>query len=266
MRTTVHSENKLTMLSEMTNDSKFQILQYDNLRGATDVETAFGIQTMEHAGMKLKQVRIILEDSSIKLESGALSYMKGDVGIKSSISETAIGIGKKLFNSKVSQEKASHPVYTGTGEIFLEPSFGYYALIELEDEEIIVDNGLFYACEEEVKVGSFVQKQESKSFFEKESGISETKISGSGIVVLELPLPETEIFKCKLYKDTLKVDGDLVILRTNNIEHTVEKSLNVYKGTGEVWLLPTANIYKDLKLKSFNNIVEQDKPNDKETE
>ena len=130
MRTTVHSENKLTMLSEMTNDSKFQILQYDNLRGATDVETAFGIHTMEHAGMKLKQVRIILEDSSVKLESGALSYMKGDVGIKSSISETAIGLGKKLFNSKVSQEKISHPVYTGTGEIFLEPSFGYYALIE----------------------------------------------------------------------------------------------------------------------------------------
>ena len=40
------------------------------------------------------------------------------------------------------------PILKGTGEIFLEPTFGYFTLIELEDEEIIIDDGMFYACEE----------------------------------------------------------------------------------------------------------------------
>jgi hypothetical protein len=28
--------------------------------------------------------------------------------------------------------------------------------------------------------------------------------------------------------------------------------VNVYRGTGEVWLMPTKNVYKDLKMKGLN--------------
>ena len=96
-------------------------------------------------------------------------------------------------------------------------------------------------------------------------GIYQTSISGSGIVVLEIPVPESEIFKCKLFNDTLKVDGNFAVLRTSNVKFTVEKSssligsvtngeglLNVYSGTGEVWLLPTMSIYQDLRLEGLN--------------
>ena len=55
-------------------------------------------------------------------------------------------------------------------------------------------------------------------------GYIKLKLSGSGIVVLEIPVPEKEILRCKLFKDTLKVDGNFAILRTGNIEFTVEKS------------------------------------------
>ena len=159
------------------------------------------------------------------------------------------------------------PTYEGTGEIFLEPSFGHFALIELEDEEIIVDDGLFYACEEDVEVGAAMQKSVSSMLFGNE-GIYQTSISGSGIVVLEIPVPESEIFKCKLFNDTLKVDGNFAVLRTSNIKFTVEKSssligsvtngeglLNVYSGTGEVWLLPTMSIYQDLRLEGLNSLA-----------
>lgn len=265
MRTTINSENKLTMLSQMSNDAKFQVLEYDKLEGALDVQTAFGINIMNDAGIKLKQVRIILEDSSVKLEAGALSYMKGDIGIKNKTGGV-IGLGKKFINSKLTGEKMFKPTYEGTGEIFLEPSFGNFALIELEDEEIIVDDGLFYACEEEVEVGSAMQKSISSMVFGNE-GVFQTKISGSGIVVLELPVPESEVFKCKLFNDTIKVDGNLVALRTSNIKFTVEKSssiigsatngeglLNVYSGTGEVWLLPTKSVYSDIKSMGFEQM------------
>lgn len=258
MRTTVNSDNKLIMLSEMSNDSKFQVLEYDKLDGATDLETAFGLKIMNESGIKLRQVRIMLDDSSVKLEAGALSYMKGDISIKTKTGGV-LGLGKKLINSKLTGETMFKPTYEGSGEIFLEPSFGHFALIELEDEEIIVDDGMFYACEESVEVGVAMQKTVSSLMFGNE-GAFQTKLSGSGIVVLELPVPESEIFKCKLFNDSLKVDGNFVALRTGTIDFTAEKSssvigsvtngegiLNVYSGVGEVWLLPTKSVYTDIK-------------------
>lgn len=266
MRTSMNIQNKLTMLSEMRNDSKFQILEFDRLEGATDVGTALGLQIMNDSGIKLRQVRIILEDSSVKLESGALSYMKGEIEIRTKTGGV-VGLGKKFLNSKLTGETMFKPTYEGTGEIFLEPSFGHFVLIELEDEEIIVDDGLFYACEEDVEVGAAMQKSVSSMLFGNE-GIYQTSISGSGIVVLEIPVPESEIFKCKLFNDTLKVDGNFAVLRTSNVKFTVEKSssligsvtngeglLNVYSGTGEVWLLPTMNIYQDLRLEGLNSLA-----------
>lgn len=261
------------MISEMKNESTFQVLEYDGLQGARDLNTALQIKLMKDSGVRLKQIRIILDDSAVKIEAGALSYMKGNIDI---ITKTGgiVGLGKKLFSSKVTGESMFKPILRGTGEVFLESSFGYFTLIELEDEEIIIDDKLFYACEEGIEVEPIMQKNISSMFFGNE-GIYQSKLSGSGIVVLEIPVPEKEILRCKLFRDTLKVDGNFAILRSANIEFTVEKSgttligtsingeglLNVYNGTGEVWLVPTTSIYENLSesglkdLKDFNEDI-----------
>lgn len=266
MRSSLKFTNKLNMLSEMEDESKFQILEYENLDGATDVETAFGLNIMRQSGVKLKQIRIIVDNSSVKLEPGVLSYMKGNIEIKSK-SGGLIGFGKKIISSKLTGETAFKPIYSGTGEIFLEPSFGHFALIELEDDEIIISDDMFCACEEGIEVNAAMQRNISAAFLGNE-GLYQTRIEGSGIVALKVPVPESEIFKCILIDDTLKVDGNFAILRTGNIEFSVEKSsksiigtaisgegiVNVYRGTGEVWLVPTKNVYKDLKMKKTNSI------------
>ena len=266
MRSSLNFTNKLNKLAEMENDSIFQILEYENLEGATDVETALGLNIIKKSGIKLKQIRIVLEDSSVILEPGVLSYMKGNIKI-SSKSGGVLGLGKKLISSKLTGETVFKPTYSGNGEIFLEPSFGNFAVIELEDDEIIVDDGLFFACESSVEVGVSMQKNISAAILGDES-FCQTKISGSGIVALEIPVPESEIFKCVLIDDTLKVDGNFAILRTGNIEFTVEKSsksiigsvtsgeglVNVYRGSGEVWLIPTKSVYSDLKLKGLSQM------------
>lgn len=61
MRSSLKFTNKLNMLSEMECESRFQILEYENLDGATDVQTALGLNIMKKSGIKLKQVRILLE-------------------------------------------------------------------------------------------------------------------------------------------------------------------------------------------------------------
>lgn len=266
MRSSLNFTNKLSKLAEMENDSIFQILEYENLEGATDVESAFGLNIIRESGIKLKQIRIALENSSVILEPGALSYMKGNIKI-SSKTGGVLGFGKKLISSKLTGETVFKPTYSGTGEIFLEPSFGNFALIELEDDEIIVDDGLFFACESSIEVGVTIQRNLSAALLGDET-LCQTKISGSGIVALEIPVPESEIFKCILIDDTLKVDGNFAILRTGNIEFTVEKSsksivgsvtsgeglVNVYRGSGEVWLVPTKSVYSDLKSKGLNEM------------
>ncbi|MBX7330773.1 AIM24 family protein [Clostridium chauvoei] len=276
MRTSLNINNKLTMISEMRNDTIFQVLEYDDLEGANNLSTSIQLDFMKKSGVKLKQVRIILDESAVKLEAGALSYMKGDIEIINKVNGVR-GFGKKFFSSKVTGESTFKPIFQGKGEIFLEPSFGHYALIELEDEEIIVDGGLFYACEETVDVKATMQKNISAMVFGDE-GAYQTKLSGSGIVLLEIPIPEQEILRCKMYRDTLKVDGNFALLRTANIEFTVEKSgtsligtalngeglLNVYRGTGEVWLAPTKGIYDDLNKRGLSGIIKVSKDHDED--
>ena len=171
--------------------------------------------------------------------------MKGNIS-KISLGNRAINIGKKILNGKFKQQdiQEEKPILGGEGDIFLEPSFSNYVLVELEDEEIIVSDNIFLACEDTIVVRDRV-----------EGATCETILTGSGIVLLELTVPEEEIFKCKLYNDTLKVDGDLVVLRGGKVNHEVEALtsvtgngfMNVYSGIGDVWKLPTKNIYRDVK-------------------
>lgn len=242
MRTSVKFENRLVMLSQMVNDSTFQILEYNKLQGAMDYDTAIAVESINKAGGRLRQVRVALDNSAVKLEPGSVSYMKGDVN-KKNPSNKALALGKKIISNKFSNEMLEEkPMYEGYGEIFLEPSFQYYALIELEDEEIIIDDGLFLAAEESIEIKSAINGRKY-----------ETILSGEGIVVIELPVPEDEVFRCKLYNDSLKVDGDFAVLRSANVQYTTEPSsavsgnglINVYSGIGDVWLLPTKGIYSD---------------------
>lgn len=275
MRTNINIKNNTKVISEMLNDSLFQVVEFESLRGAKNLKTAMGIKYMQDAGVSLKQVKIVLQESGVKLQAGALSYMKGDIIIKNKLGGP-VGIGKKLFASKVTGETVVKPTYAGTGEIYLENSFGHYALLELDDEEIVVDDGLFLACEDTVKVDITMMKSVSSMVLGGE-GLFQLKLSGSGIVVLEMPVPETEIVRIKLFNDRLAVDGDLVVLRSGSVDFTVEKSgstligsaingeglVNVYEGVGEVWLLPTRDVYDEIEETVFFD-KEAEEPTEKE--
>lgn len=245
MKASIKFENKLIMVSEMINDSTFQVLEFEKLKGAWDSDMAAALESINNTGTKLKQVRIILDNSEVKLEPGAVSYMKGLVERKNNSLVNALNKGKKLISNKFLNDSFNEkPIYEGSGEIFLEPSFSYFVLVELEDEGIIVQDGLFLACENSIKVKSINNDRKS-----------ELELVGSGIVVLELPVPSEEVFRCKLYNDELKVDGDFVVLRGSNVDYSYETSsvvsgnglINIYRGIGDVWLLPTKSIYTDIK-------------------
>jgi uncharacterized protein (AIM24 family) len=259
MRTNITFENNYKVIGSLEGSkSSFEILEYKNLNGSKNVGSATMLYFMKEANIKLKQIKINLNNGAVKLEAGALSFLRGSIEMENKAGGL-LGLGKKMLTSKLTGETVFKPTYKGTGEIYLEPSFGFYALIELQNESIIVDDGLFYACEDTIEVGAEMQKNLSSTLLGNE-GLFQTKISGTGIVVLEIPVPENEIVKYTLNNDVLKVDGNFALLRSKGIEFTVEKSsksliasatsgeglLNVFRGTGEVWLAPTQYIYNRL--------------------
>lgn len=261
MKTNLKISNTLTLLSEMESENaKFQVLEYDELRGSSDLSSAFMLSYMKEANIRLRQVKILLRSSSAFIENGALSYMRGNLTVTSNAGGVG-GLASKFITSKLTGEQVIKPMFKGTGEILLEPSFNHYVLLDLEkDEEVIVDNRLFFAAEGTVDLRARMINSVSGAVLGRET-LFQTGLKGDGIVVLELPVPETEIFKYKLNNDTLKVDGDFAFLRSSGVDFTVERTtgsllgsamsgegfLNVFRGTGEVWLMPTKQVYDDIK-------------------
>ena len=242
MRSNIETKNKLTLVSELGNESKFQILKYNELSGINRVDSVSAIKSIENSGQRLKQVRILLNESAVKIQNNELSYMKGYIERNDLIHEYK-GIKKLIFDSKQIIASKDKTIFKGTGEILLKSSFSDFTLIELVDEEIIISDSMFYACDEEIDIKSV------------KDNYKEIKLRGSGIIVLKLPVSEKEIIRCKLFNDRLTVNEDLVILKSSSINVGFEKYENViddnieqyintfYYGVGEVWLVPTRSIY-----------------------
>jgi uncharacterized protein (AIM24 family) len=180
------------------------------------------------------------------------------------------GLMKGALNAARTGEAIFKPLYRGTGEIYLEPTFGHYWLMEVKNQTLYADKGLFCCCENSVKV----EAHKVESFSARVAGGEgrfQTKVSGSGIVVLRIPVPLSEILELTLDNETLQVDGSFALLRTDGIQFTVEKASNsflgamtsgegllqTFRGKGRVWVAPTQPIYKRMdSLSAPSNLSE----------
>jgi uncharacterized protein (AIM24 family) len=226
-------------------NTHFEVIEYDKVYGVYDTKT----YTPKSFINKLRQVRIKLSNNAtIVTEAGALQFLKGNIEMKTDSS--AAGLVRGIFSSALTAESAVKPTYTGSGELYLEPSYKNYILFVLDNEEVVVDKGIFYCCESSINVGIF--KNDTIAGLVSGEGMFQTKLSGSGVCVIESPVTEHELLIYQLNNDILRVDGNYAILRRGNITFTVEKSsksilssiksgeglLYVYRGVGEVWLVP----------------------------
>lgn len=232
---------------------KVEVLEYNKLQGSTDTSAAMDMYFMEQQNIKARQVAIYLNNDKVKVEPGAMSYFKGNLEMVSGVTPGKL-IGK-MFSAAVTGESVAQPEYKGTGMVVLEPSFNHFLVLKI-DGEVIVDKGMFYCAQGGVQVKPVSVKTISSAFAGGE-GIFQISLKGKGIVVLESRVPISEIDEIHLDNETLKVDGNFAILRSGNINFTVERSaktligsavsgeglVNVYRGTGTVWLAPTIKVY-----------------------
>ena len=234
MKTSFSLKDKLKSVKELRRDSIFRLMQYEQLEGTSEKEVN---DTIKGINTKLKQIRIILNDSVIKVREENILYCKGDIDDVEYIPRRS-SFSKKLF-SDYDEYDDIYPSYTGTGEMILSLSFSDFIFIELEDEEIIIKEDSFWVCDGEIFVDF--------------DGEDELLLRGSGVVIVEIPVSEMEVMRCGLNDDILKVFDDDVILRRGNIDKRDRRKYTAYEGSGEVWLVPTKRIYENIK-DSIENI------------
>jgi uncharacterized protein (AIM24 family) len=244
-----------------------EILEYTQIAGSDDLDVATKLFFANQVGMRLKQVRVTLQNGATQLESGVMQFMKGNIEADTAVGGIG-GLAKKMLTNALTQETTFRPRYRGTGEIYCEPTFGHFMLIALDNEEAVLDKGMFYASEGSVDVGVAMQTNLSSMMLGGE-GFFQTRISGRGWAVMNVPVPATEVIRYTLNNEKLSVDGTIALLRKGKIEYRVEKSnksllgsaisgdgiLQTFTGTGEVWVAPTQSFYNRLRYESVQNLV-----------
>lgn len=240
---------------------RVEVLEYQKLLGNTNVFAAQNLYFMNEANIKCRQIAIYMMNSGCKIEAGAMSYTQGPLQMTTGLNSVSKFMGQ-MFTGKLTGEKMVMPEYQGSGVLVLEPSFKHFFVGELEaGEQIICDKGMFYAASPSVQIEPCFAGGVSGSLLGGE-GVFQQLITGPGMIVLELPVPMCEINICNLNNDVLKVDGNFAVLRSGNIQMNVERSsqtlvgsamsgeglLNVFRGTGQVWLAPTLKVYEAIAL------------------
>lgn len=208
--------------------------------------TQFVIEKREH----LNLLKVELANSSFRYEAGGLHYMLGDLTLEADIP----GMGK-IFKSVFTREKIVKPVISGSGVVYLEPSYGEFTILDLKDEEWIIDKGAYFASDIDIEVGMFTNTAISGLF----SGEKwfQTAVAGTGKVVITSGGPLETI---QLKNETLTVDGSFAVARSSGVELKVKKAakgifssmvsgeglVNTFTGNGTVLLAPVSNYLNTL--------------------
>lgn len=204
---------------------------------------------------KRQLIAEISDDVGIITQKGRMQLMLGDIKAVTDIKSVG-NLFKNFVSSKVTGETAIKPLYTGEGTLVLEPSFRYILLEDLGDWKsgLIIEDGMFLACYNTVEMHITARKTVSSAAFGGE-GLFNTSITGEGLVALESPVPRSELIEINIDDDVVKIDGNMAIAWTSDLEFTVERTtptlvgsvaagegfVNVYRGTGKVLVAPVQN-------------------------
>ena len=259
MSKAIGSRSNIEVIQSVSyNGVKVDVLEYQKLLGVQNLNTVSKMWFMEQQNVKVRQLVAYINNDAVRIEAGAMSYFQGPLEMVSGVTVgNAIG---KMIKGKLTGESVSQPIYRGNGMLVLEPSFRHFIPFTLDvGETVIVDKGMFYLTSESVKVQAAIQKNISSGLLGNE-GWFQIALTGPGVVILECDVPICEIDIINLNNDVLKVDGSFAVLRSGNLDFTVERSaktligsavsgeglVNVYRGTGQVWLAPTLKVYNML--------------------
>ena len=233
----------------------FHVLEYVQDASVSPMN-AMNEYFMSKMNVRRRQVVIDIDkDHSAIIQAGAMQWMGGNVQATSGVKGIGDFLGKALKGA-VTKETAVKPEYVGEGCLVLEPTYKYIILADVGkwgSAGMTIEDGMFLACDSNVKSKVVARKNLSSAVLANE-GLFNLSLQGNGVAALESNVPEDELIEVILENDELKIDGNLAVCWSSNLEFTVERStktlvgsavsgeglVNVYRGTGRVLMCPVA--------------------------
>lgn len=208
---------------------------------------------MHEMNFRKRQVLCNLNGNAVKVQAGAMQWMAGGVTMDSGIKGAKDFFGKAL-KGLATGESTAKPIYQGTGMVMFEPTYKYILLEDVSfwGSGIVLDDGLFLACDADIKE-EVVSRTNASSALLGGEGLFNLSLSGNGVAVLESAVPREELIEIVLDNDEVRIDGNMAIAWSKDLQFTVEKStksllgslasgeglVNVYRGTGKILMAPT---------------------------
>lgn len=207
-------------------------------------------------GVKLRQVEITLDGTqNVKTQAGSMQMMLGNIMMETGVT-SAKGFLGSMLNAAVTNETAVKPTYSGNGQVILEPTYKHIILQNVADWTggLVIEDGMFLASEGSVNHTVIQNTQDLGTALLSSEGIYNLSFTGTGVVALESLVPFEELVEYELQDDVLKVDGNMAVCWSGSLKFSVEKTtksllgslasgeglVNVYRGTGKVWVSPVA--------------------------
>lgn len=233
----------------------FHVLEYVQDASVSPMN-AMNEYFMSKMHVRRRQVVIDIDkDHSAVIQAGAMQWMGGNVQATSGVKGIGDFLGKALKGA-VTKETAVKPEYVGEGCLVLEPTYKYIILVDIGKwgpAGMTIEDGMFLACDANVKSKVVARKNLSSAVLGSE-GLFNLSLQGNGVAALESNVPEDELIEVILENDELKIDGNLAVCWSSNLDFTVERStktlvgsavsgeglVNVYRGTGRVLMCPVA--------------------------
>ena len=229
----------------------FTVIEYKRDLSVTP-QTAAVAYYCNEMNVRKRQVVCDLSKGNVTTQAGAMHWMAGNVNATTGVKGVGDFFGKAL-RASVTNETAIKPEYAGDGTLVLEPTYRHLILLDTAEwnGSVVLDDGLFLACESKLKHKAVMRSNLSSAALGNE-GLFNLGIQGNGILALECHCPREELIEVVLQNDVLKVDGNFAIAWSGSLDFTVERSgksligsaasgeglVNVYRGTGKVWLAP----------------------------
>lgn len=207
---------------------------------------------MSRMNVNKRQLLLNLNGNGYFVQAGAMQWTAGQIQMESGVKGVG-GFLSGMAKAAVTKETVAKPIYTGYGQVMLEPTYRHILLTNLQEwgGSVVLDDGLFLACDNTVTQKVVARSNLSSAVFGGE-GLFNLSLNGTGICALESIVPRNEIIEVVLDNDMMKIDGNMAIAWSSSLDFTVEKSskslvgsavsgeglVNVYRGSGKIWLAP----------------------------
>jgi uncharacterized protein (AIM24 family) len=204
-----------------------------------------------------RQVCLRLTGGGALLKPGAFQYAKGSIGADIQKNASTGGWLARRGTTATNIDSTYSNRFTGEGEIWTEPSDRHFVTMAINgpDDALLLDAEAFYACDSAIDISTHVHG--SVQGVVPGDGPVQPKLSGRGVVVMQSPVPASEIEIVTLGgDDELTVHGNLMLAYSAALEvtlkplvrempsamRTADSLVYTVRGQGKVLLMPTRSL------------------------